>query len=216
MRKSEPFWQYAFKLLPTKCVKFDNKKLQLAGPIGVIAAVACAECGAHALAYWPSSSLLWFVDLEVFRPLQYSFGAANERLAFGDLAQTLFVVTPLLALICVGLITGRRLPLALASNVSLLYSAVFLYGSYLANSPAADTGIAVLLVPSFFLAVSILLAAFLSSAISHLGYWREIFFKEYIADEAPFQAQFAPYRHGRLGRTDENQLRLRTGENANF
>jgi hypothetical protein len=52
MWKSDPFWQYAFKLLPTKCGKLDNAKLQVAGPVGVIAAVACAECGAHALAYW--------------------------------------------------------------------------------------------------------------------------------------------------------------------
>jgi hypothetical protein len=128
------------------------------------------------------------------------------------------VVAPLLALICIGMITGRRLPLALASNVSVLYSAALLYGSYVADSPAVGTGgkFAALWAPSFFLAVSILLAAFLSSAISHRGYWREIFIKEYIADEAPFQAQFAPYRHGRLGRTDEKQLRLRTGENANF
>jgi hypothetical protein len=106
-----------------------------------------------------SSSLLWFVDLEVFRPLQYSFDAANERLALGDLTQTLCFVAQLLALICVGLITGRRLPLAIASNMSILYSAAFLYGSYLANSPAADTGVAALLVPSFFLAVSVLLAS---------------------------------------------------------
>jgi hypothetical protein len=79
MSKTGPFRKYAFKLLPAKCGALDNKKLQLAGPIGVIAAVACAEVGAHALAYWPSSSLLWYVDLEVFRPFQYSFGAANEH-----------------------------------------------------------------------------------------------------------------------------------------
>jgi hypothetical protein len=190
-------WKTDFTLLPRKSGMLDKKKLQLAGPVGVIAAVACAECGVHALAYWPSSSLLWFVDLEVFRPLQYSFGAANERLALGDLAQTLCVVTPLLALICIGLITGRRLPLALASNMSLLYSAAFLYGSYLANSPATDTGVAALLIPSFFLAFSILLAAFLSSAISHRGYWREIFFKECVADEVPYRAQFSRVRSHR-------------------
>jgi hypothetical protein len=85
------------KLLPARCGMLDNEKLQLAGPIGVIAALACGECGAHALAYWPSSPLLWYLDLEVFRPLQYTFAAAHERLAFGDLAQTLCVVTPLLA-----------------------------------------------------------------------------------------------------------------------
>jgi hypothetical protein len=188
-----------FKLLPTKCGTADNKRLQLAGPVSVIAAVACAECGAHALAYWPSSSLLWYVDLEVFRPLQYSFGAANERLAFGDLAQTICVVAPLLALICIGMITGRRLPLALASNVSALYSAAFLYGSYVADSPAVGTGgkFAALWAPSFFLAVSILLAAFLSSAISHRAYWREIFFKVYVADEVPFRTQFSRIRSPR-------------------
>jgi hypothetical protein len=116
-----------FKLLPTKCGTADNKKLQLAGPVGVIAAVACAEVG----------------------------------------AQTICVVAPLLALICVGLITGRRLPLAIASNMSLPYSAVLLYGSYVANSPAVGTGwrLAALWAPSFFLLVSILPAAFLSSAI---------------------------------------------------
>jgi hypothetical protein len=155
----------------------DNEKLQLAGPIGVIAALTCAECGAHALAYWPSSPLLWYVDLEVFRPLQYSFAAAHERLAFGDLAQTLCVVTLLLTLICIGLITGRRFPLALASNLSFVFSAALLYGSYVAERPVAGIqyDLGTLWAPSFFLALSILLAAFLSSAVSHRAYWREIF-----------------------------------------
>jgi len=154
-----------------------NEKIQLAGPIGVIAAVAGAECGAHALAYWPSSPLLWYVDLAVFRPLQYTFAAANERLAFGDFAQTLCVVTPLLALICIGLITGRKFPLALASNLSFVFSAALLYGSYLADCPVAGTtnGLSTLWAPSFLLALSVLLAAFLSSAASHRAYWREIF-----------------------------------------
>ena len=154
----------------------DNEKLQLAGPIGVITTVICAQIGLHALAYWPSSPLLWYIDLEVFRPVQYSFVAENGRLALGDLAQTLCVVVPLLALICIGLITGRRLPLAIASNISLIYGALLLYGSYLADAPA-ETGwkLGALWAPSFFLAVSVLLAAFLSSAVSHRAYWREIF-----------------------------------------
>jgi len=154
----------------------DNEKLQLAGPIGIIAALACAECGAHALAYWPSSPLLWYVDLEVFRPLQYSFAAAHERLAFGDLAQTLCVVTLLLTLICIGLISGRRFPLALASNLSFVCSGVLLYGSYVAERPASGImhDLSALWAPSFFVALSILLIAFLSSAVSHRAYWREI------------------------------------------
>ncbi len=166
-----------FTLLSAKGGMLGNEKLQLAGPIGVIAAVVCAECGAHALAYWPSSPLLWYVDLEVFRPLQYAFAAANERLAFGGLPQTLCTVIPLLALVCVGLITGRNFPLALASNLSFVFSAALLYGSYLADCPLAGTNnsLSVLWAPFCLLALSVLLAAFLSSAASHRAYWREIF-----------------------------------------
>ncbi len=152
----------------------DNEKLQLAGPVVVISAVACAELGAHALAYWPSSSLLWYLNLEVFRPLHYEVIVENR---VGDFAQTLCVVVPLFALICIGLITKIRLPLALASNMSLLYSLVLLYGLYLANAPYGVTGVklSALWGPSLLLAGSVLLASFLSSAISHRAYWRELF-----------------------------------------
>lgn len=165
-----------FKLLPAKRRMLDNEKLQLAGPIGVIAALACAEVGAHALAYWPSSTLLWYVDLEIFRPLQYSFASASEQPAFGDLGQTLCMAAPLMALICTGLITGRRFALALASNLSFVFSAALLYGSYLAECPSAGThnNLSALCAPSVFLALSVLLVAFLSSVISHRAYWREI------------------------------------------
>ena len=48
----------------------------------MITAVACAEFGAHALAYWPSSSLLWYLNLEVFRPVQYSVVAEGRTWRF--------------------------------------------------------------------------------------------------------------------------------------
>jgi hypothetical protein len=153
-----------------------NEKLQLAGPVGVMAAVACAEGGAHALAYWPSSPLLWFIDLEIFRPLQYSFAPSYERLAFGDLAGTVCVVAPLLALISLGLISGHRFPLAVATNLSFLFSAALLYGSYASERSAAATAydLSALCAPSFILGLSILLIAFVSSVISHRAYWQEI------------------------------------------
>jgi hypothetical protein len=153
-----------------------NEKIQLAGPVGVIAALACAEAGARALGYWPSSPLLWYLNLEVFRPVQYSFAPENA-LMLGDLARTLSVAAPLFALVCIGLVARKRFPLALASNLSLLYSGFLLYGSYLANYPAEETKVkvAALLAPSFLLAVAVMLAAFLSSLASHRAYWREIF-----------------------------------------
>jgi hypothetical protein len=153
-----------------------NEKLQLAGPVGVIAALACAETGAMALGYWPSSPLLWYLNLEVFRPVQYSFAPENA-LMLGDLARTLSVAAPLFALICVGLVARKRFPLALASDLSLLYSGFLLYGSYVANCPADESGVklAALWAPSFLFAGLLLLAAFVSSAASHRAYWREIF-----------------------------------------
>ena len=140
----------------------------------MITAVAAAEFGARALAYWPSSPLLWYLNLEVFRPVQYSV-VAEKGLVLGDFAQILCVIVPLLALICIGLITKVRFPLALASNMSLLYSVLLLYGLYLANSPGAETGVklSALWGPSLLLAGSVLLASFLSSATSHRAYWRE-------------------------------------------
>lgn len=168
-------WHKVFvKPLPAPWGMLDNEKLQLAGPLLVVSAVACADFGAHALAYWPSSSLLWYLNLEVFRPVQYSVVAEN---GIGDFAQILFVVVPLLALICVGLITKIRFPLALASNISLVYSGLLLYGLYSSNSSAEQAGVrlSALLGPSLLFAGSVLLASFLSSVISHRAYWRELF-----------------------------------------
>jgi hypothetical protein len=155
---------------------FNNAKLELAGPVGVAMVVAGAELGAHALAYWPSSPLLWYLNLEVFRPVQYSL-VAERSVALGGLAQTLCVAAPLLGLTGIGLITKARLPLAVASSLSLVYSALLMYASFLANSPAEAMGVALsfLWVPSSLLAASVLLASLLSSAISHRTYWRELF-----------------------------------------
>ena len=155
---------------------FDNEKLELAGPVGVAMAVTGAEFGAHALAYWPSSPLLWYLNLEVFRPVQYSF-VAEQGVALDGLAQTLCVAAPLLGLVGIGLITRARLPLAIASSLSLVYSALLLYASFLANSPVEAMGAKLwfLWAPSSLLVASILLVSFLSSAISHRAYWRELF-----------------------------------------
>jgi hypothetical protein len=154
----------------------DHEKLELAGPVGVAMAIAGAEFGAYALAYWPSSSLLWYLNLEVFRPMQYSV-VAEPAMVLGGLAQTLCVAVPLLGLMLAGIVTKSRLPLAIATSLSLIYSALLLYGALLANSPAVKVGVklSALWVPSSFLAASILLASILSSAISHRAYWRELF-----------------------------------------
>jgi hypothetical protein len=156
----------------------QNGKLQLAGPISVVVAIACAELGAQALASWPTSSFLWYLNLEVFRSFRYSFEGIGftNWLGIDGLAQSIWVVIPLLGLICTGLVARKRLPLAIASNLSLIYSAALLYGSmveYKSGSLRLNSN--ALGSPSSILIGTILLISILSTAISHRNYLRDIF-----------------------------------------
>lgn len=158
----------------------DSDKLQLAGPIGLIGAIACADLGAYALAQWPTSSLLWYLNLEVFRGFQYSLSGLDIAQLHNGFELTITIAIALVALIATALIGKIRLPLALASNFSFVYSLCLLYGSYLANTADAPPtfSLSLLVAPSSLLAVALLLLTSLSSTISHHRYWREIFRNE--------------------------------------
>jgi hypothetical protein len=158
---------------------FDNDKLQLAGPIGVVAAVICAKVGAHALANWPTSPFLWYLNLEVFQSFRYSLDGIGigQWLSSDGLAQSTWIAAPIAALVCLGLVLKTRLPLAIASNGSFIYSVLLLYGSYTATHLATlpDFRLSGLCGPSTILAAAIVLASLISSIASHRSYWREIF-----------------------------------------
>jgi len=157
----------------------DNDKLQLAGPIGVITAVICAKVGAHALATWPTSSFLWYLNLEVFQSFRYSLDGigVGEWLSSDGLAQSTWIAAPIAALVCLGLVLKIRLPLAIASNGSFIYSILLLYGSYTATHSVTslDFELSDLWGPSTILAAAIVVASLMSSIVSHRSYWREIF-----------------------------------------
>jgi hypothetical protein len=89
------------------------------------------------------------------------------------LAQSLWIAIPLSALIGTGFILQRRLPLAIASHLSLLYSALLVYDIV---APSGSPGFAVNLLcgPAGLVAIPIFLASLLSSTISHRAYWRDI------------------------------------------
>jgi hypothetical protein len=162
----------------------DDERLQLLGPLCLIAAFAGAELSAHALGTWPASSFLWYANLELFRLFRETpdaLGGMPWLNAFG-LAPPMAMALALSALISFGIVARNRLPLAIASNFSLIYSACTLYAGIAAGDPAAmggtgtgGIGLAALWSPSNALAMAVLLISILSSTVSHRGYWREIF-----------------------------------------
>ena len=150
-----------------------DKTLQLAGPLSVVAMIWCAELSAHALAIWPTSGILWYLNLEVFQSFRYSidtFGFGRLGIGLGPV-QSLWLPVALTCLIASGLVARMKLPLAIASNLSLIYSGVLLYAGLAANHMQPSD----ISRPTCFLAASVLVISLLSSTISHRGYWRELF-----------------------------------------
>lgn len=158
-------------------MRVDDERLQLAGPIAVIAAIAGAQVSAHALATWPTCSLFWYLNLEVFRCFRDGFdGFAGYRLGADGLVQSVWIGIPLVGLICTGLMLKRRLPLAIASHLGLLYSALIVYDVGVPSEAAvtSDFWVSLFREPSSLVVIPIFLGSLLSSAISHRIYWREI------------------------------------------
>lgn len=151
-----------------------EKTLQLAGPLSLVATISCAELSAHALAIWPTSGILWYLNLEVFQSFRYSI----ESFGFGRLGnglghiQSLWLPVGLTCLVASGLVARMKLPLAIASNLSLIYSGALLYGGLAANHMQPSD----ISKPTCFLAAAVLVISLLSSTISHRGYWRELFY----------------------------------------
>jgi hypothetical protein len=78
----------------------------------------------------------------------------------------------------------RRLPLAIASHLGLLYSALLLYDIAAPSGSAVMTGFRVNLLcgPASLVAIPIFLGSLFSSAISHRIYWREVLLAEHESD----------------------------------
>jgi hypothetical protein len=179
-------------------MRVDDDRLQLAGPIAVVGAIAGAQLSAHALATWPTCSLFWYLNLEVFRCLRDGFvGLAGQGLAPDGLTQSLFVAAALVGLIGTGLVLKCRLPLAIASHLALLY------GGLMASDIGAPGGsamsgfvVSLLGAPANLLAMTILSSSLLSAAISHRIYWREILLRTHSGPAASyFAGRTAPAQH---------------------
>jgi hypothetical protein len=154
-------------------------KLQLVGPAAVLAVVLVAEGAALALAQAPGSAVLWYVNLRLFRPLHQVHDLLSASIRIEAL-QFWLIGLPLFALACYGLARRRSLPLAFATNLSLLYAFVLLCAWYLCRLPAEPLDAPVpALVPAvadadFCLCFVLLLASSFSCVISHASYLRAI------------------------------------------
>lgn len=156
-----------------------NENLQILGPASVVGVILCAATGAHALASWPTSSALWYLNLEVFRSFRYSFEGITFISWFDTdgLVQSICVAALLSGLIFVGLMMRNRLPFGLASNLSLIYSATLLYSSIVeyGTTSGIRMNLSGFATPAGLLAAMMLALSAWSTAISHRSYWRDIF-----------------------------------------
>ena len=110
-------------------------KLQIVGPIVISAVILAEELAAYALGVKPSSEFLWYLNLQLFSIFQKSHYVFSGHFAF-PYFQLLFVAVPLLLLTLFGLAFRRALLLAVASNLSLVYSCFLAYAWHTVESPS--------------------------------------------------------------------------------
>src|SRR6266481_2448518 len=127
-------------------------KLQFLGPFTLFAATLCAELAARALQYAPGSELLWFINLRMFGIFQRSYAmllnlsevVPIDGFQYFGLALPIFVFV----LACVGLAAKSRLPLTVATHLSVVYAS-FLVLSWQAGVPTVtQASLAPIAVPS--------------------------------------------------------------------
>ena len=149
-------------------------KLQFLGPLALFVATLSAELAVRALAYAPSSELLWFVNLKMFGIFQRSYYMLSEFVSMQGF-QLFGIALPIFLLACYGLAARRRLPLALASHLSFAYAALLLFSWQTPGPPTTQASLGFIAVPTgagFYVLTGILGTSLVSFAISHLLYLR--------------------------------------------
>lgn len=150
-------------------------KLQLLGPMLLLAAIVGAEAVLVALAHAPWSETLWYVHLKVFGPFREGDDILGVYVDMAH-AQLYLIGLPLFLIACSGYYFKRLLPLAIASNLSFVYASFLLYAWY-ALGPvriASLVGFVDVMAPDVFLRATLFGCALLSSAASHIIYIRAI------------------------------------------
>jgi hypothetical protein len=153
-------------------------QFQLAGPVVIFTAVLAAEVAALALAYHPSSSWLWYLNLRVFGLFEqshYVLDGATGIPAFG----LFFIALPILGLACAGVAFKKHFVQALATHFSFAY-AIFLFCAWAMTHPrtagpsiqASLTLIPIPTGPNLVILGVLVGASLLSAWLSHVIYIR--------------------------------------------
>jgi hypothetical protein len=109
-------------------------RLQLIGPLILLCVVAAAETLAYALADFPSSALLWYLNLEVFSIFRKSRVVLSSyiNLPFA----LLLIISPLAFLAMAGIALRRNLLIAISSNLAVGCAAFLFFNWHHWNSLA--------------------------------------------------------------------------------
>jgi hypothetical protein len=156
-------------------------KLQFLGPLALFAATLCAELAARALQYFPSSELLWFVNLRMFGIFQRSYATLLNLSQVvpidGFQYFGLALPTCVFVLACFGLATKSRLPFTVATHLSVLYAGFLVLSWQVGEPTVTQASLVPIAVPSgvgLYVMGTILGTCLLSFAITHLLYLRAV------------------------------------------
>jgi hypothetical protein len=156
-------------------------KLQFLGPLALFVAALGAELAARALQYFPSSELLWFINLRMFGIFQRSYATLLnlsevvpiDGFQYFGLALPTFVFV----LACFGLATKSRLPFTVATHLSVLYAGFLVLSWQVGEPTVTQASLVPIAVPSgvgLYVMGTILGTCLLSFAITHLLYLRAV------------------------------------------
>jgi hypothetical protein len=155
-------------------------KLQLVGPVVLFLAALAAEVAVYALAYSPTSGVLWFINLKMFGLFQQSYYVLTS-VADIEGFQLFGIALPLCIAAALGVAFKRALLLAIATNVSLVYTCFLIYCSNLFGTasqqaslgPSAISAVAIAIPngPYLYLILVLLGSSLLSFAVSHIEYF---------------------------------------------
>jgi hypothetical protein len=153
-------------------------KLQFLGPFALFVATLCAELAARALEYAPSSELLWFINLRMFGIFQRSYALLStvSEAVSSDWIKYIGLALPIVVFVLasVGLAARSRLPLTVATHLSMAYAG-FLVLSWQAGEPTKEASLVPIAVPSgpgLYVMATILATCILSFGGTHLLYLR--------------------------------------------